>query len=78
MEKISQTISTLEIAEMMSTRHSRILRKLEGHELKGKHIKGIIEILNDNKIIAVDYFIKSTYSGAMNVTEDGSGYYWER
>lgn len=77
MEKINQTISTIEIAEMMSTRHSRILRKLEGHELKGKHIKGIIEILNDNKIVvAVD--IQTTDSGAMIVTEDGSGYYWER
>lgn len=58
---ISPTITTLEICEMMNMRHDRILRKLEGQELKGKHVKGIIEILNDNQMVAVDYFIKSTY-----------------
>ena len=58
---ISPTITTLEICEMMNMRHDRILRKLEGQELKGKHVKGIIEILNDNKMVAVDYFIKSVY-----------------
>lgn len=58
---ISPTITTLEICEMMNMRHDRILRKLEGQELKGKHVKGIIEILNDNQMVAVDYFIKSVY-----------------
>lgn len=66
---ISPTITTLEICEMMNMRHDRILRKLEGQELKGKHVKGIIEILNDNKIVAVDYFIKSTYT-ALNGKEN--------
>ena len=61
MKEIEQTITTLEICEMMNTKHNSILRKLEGREIKGKHIKGIIEILNDNKMVAVDYFIKSTY-----------------
>lgn len=58
---ISPTITTLEICEMMNMRHDRILRKLEGQELKGKHVKGIIEILNDNQMVAIDYFIKSVY-----------------
>lgn len=34
------TISTLDIADMMETSHSKILRKLEGRTEKGKHIKG--------------------------------------
>lgn len=53
-----QTITTLEIAEMMEIKHWQILRKLDGT----KTVKGIIQILNDNKIVVVDYFIKSTYT----------------
>ena len=61
MKEIEQTITTLEICEMMNTKHNSILRKLEGREIKGKHVKGIIEILNDNQMVAIDYFIKSVY-----------------
>lgn len=63
MNKITKeaTITTLEIAEMMETEHWKILRKLEGQEKEGKHIKGYVEILNDNNIVVVDYFIKSSY-----------------
>lgn len=52
-----QTITTLEIAEMMETEHWKILRKLEGD----KKLIGILEILNDNNFVVVDYFIKSSY-----------------
>ena len=58
------TITTLEIAEMMGIEHWQVLRKLEGQEKGGKHRKGYIEILNDNNIVVVDYFIKSLYADA--------------
>lgn len=56
-----QTITTLEIAEMMEMEHWKVLRKLEGQEKEGKHIKGYMEILNDNNIVVVDYFEKTSY-----------------
>lgn len=59
-----RTITTLEIAEMMEVEHWQVLRKLEGQEREGKHIKGYVEILNDNNIVVVDYFIKSSYVDA--------------
>lgn len=34
MNQIEQTITTLEIAEMMGMRHDRVLRKLEGSRRK--------------------------------------------
>ena len=52
-----KTITTLEIAEMMEMEHWQILRKLDGT----KDGKGIIQILNDNKIVVADYFIQSSY-----------------
>lgn len=58
MNQIEQTITTLEIAEMLEVKHWQILRKLDGTE----KTKGVIQILNDNKIVAVDYFIKSSYT----------------
>lgn len=45
MVEITQTITTLEIADMLNMRHGNILRKLEGWELKEKHIKGIVILL---------------------------------
>lgn len=57
MNKLEQTITTLDIAEMMNMKHWQILRKLEGTE----KTKGIIEILGNNNIVVTDYFIKSTY-----------------
>lgn len=60
-----QTITTLEIAEMMKVEHWEILRKLEGRTKKdGSHSKGYIEILNDNHLVVADYFIKSSYVDA--------------
>lgn len=57
------TIITLEIAEMMgrtlaSAKETRGIKKGE------KHSKGFTEILNDNNIVVVDYFIKSLYVDA--------------
>lgn len=59
-----QTITTLEIAEMMELDHWQVLRKLEGREDNGKHIKGYIEIINDNHLVADDYFRKASYLDA--------------
>lgn len=53
-----QTISSLEVAEMLETEHWKILRKLDGSDEKQK---GIIEILTDNNFVVSDYFIESTY-----------------
>lgn len=59
-----KTISTLEVAEMMEVEHKLILRKLDGRENKGKHIKGYIEILTENQMVPSDYFIPSIYKDA--------------
>lgn len=61
-----KTITTLEIAEMMETEHWKILRKLDGQEKDGKHIKGYVEILGDNEIVVTDFFIKSSYRTEQN------------
>lgn len=59
------TITTLEVAEMMEVEHWELLRKLDGRTKKdGSHSKGYIEILNDNHLAVVDYFIKSSYLDA--------------
>ncbi|HCP7141167.1 TPA: phage antirepressor KilAC domain-containing protein, partial [Clostridioides difficile] len=42
--------------------HWEVLRKLEGTE----KTKGIIDILNDNNFVVVDYFIKSAYLDLKN------------
>lgn len=61
----SATITTLEVAEMMEVEHWEILRKLDGRTKKdGSHAKGYIEVLNDNHLVAADYFIKSSYLDA--------------
>lgn len=54
------TLDSREIAEMMNMKHYQILEKLEGT----KTVKGIIPILNNHKIMVVDYFIKSSYTDA--------------
>lgn len=57
---IEQTITTLEIAEMMGVEHYKVLRKLEGDT----RTKGIIKILADSKIGVSDYFQESRYVDA--------------
>lgn len=58
----NNTITTLEVAEMMEINHWEVLRKLEGNDKS----KGIIPILTDNNFVVSDYFLESTY-------KDGSG-----
>ena len=57
---IKNTLSSLEVAEMLETKHCEILKKLDG----AKDRKGIIEILNHHQMSVVDYFIESTYKDA--------------
>ena len=86
MKELDQMLTTIDIAEMMGMRHDRILRKLEGQDVNGKHIEGIIEVINGLKIGDVNdtylgadnYFIKSSYIDAKgekrpcyNVTRKG-------
>lgn len=61
-----KTITTLEIAEMMELPHWQILRKLDGQEKDGEHVKGIMEILGDNNIVVTNYFISSSYLTEQN------------
>lgn len=55
----TRTIDSREVAEMMETKHYKILEKLEG--TKDGKTKGIIPILTDHEIVVSDYFIESTY-----------------
>lgn len=64
MNLIQQTISTVEIADMLETAHRNVIRKLEGQETKKGHIKGIIEILTEANLGVSDYFVLSTYKDA--------------
>ena len=57
---LEQTITTLEIAEMMEVQHKEILRKLEGRSGR----KGYIQILNESHLAPVDYFQESSYVDA--------------
>lgn len=65
-ENNTNTITTVEIAEMMELEHWQILRKLEGTKNQDGSTKqvGIIQILTNNKIVVSDYFIPSTYKDA--------------
>lgn len=54
------TLTTLEVAEMMETEHSRVIRKLEG----SKDRKGFIQILAEAQMGVSDYFIPSAYKDA--------------
>lgn len=56
-ENNTNTITTVEVAEMMETEHSKLLRKLEGDGTR----KGIIPILSEAHLGVADYFKESTY-----------------
>lgn len=56
-ELTKKTITTLEVAEMMETEHSKIIRKLEG----SKDRKGFLQILTEAQMGVSDYFIPATY-----------------
>ncbi len=58
-----QTITTLEVAEMMELPHYEILRKLEGTKNPDGTAKqiGIIPVLTEGNFPVSDYFIMSSY-----------------
>ena len=56
------TITTIEIAEMLGMKHYKILEKLDG--TKDGKTKGIIDILTHHDFVVSDYFIPSTYKDA--------------
>lgn len=61
--KNENTITTREVADMLGTRHSDVLVKLEG-QMKPDgtvKIKGIIPVLTEWNFPLSDYFIESTY-----------------
>lgn len=58
--KNNNTITTLEIAEMMELSHAKVIRKLEGDK---SHI-GIIPVLTEAQMGVSDYFIQSSYIDA--------------
>lgn len=58
MERLEQTITTVEIAEIMEVSHKEILRKLEGASDR----KGYIQIFAENQMALSDYFLESTYA----------------
>ena len=61
-----QTITTLEIAEMMEVEHKEILKKLEGTTKPDGSVKqiGIIPVLTRGNFPLSDYFTLSTYKDA--------------
>lgn len=63
-----QTITTLEIAEMMEIPHYEILKKLDGTTNSAGSVKqiGIIPVLADGNFPVTDYFVKSTYITGQN------------
>lgn len=65
-ESGDRTITTMEIAEMMDVAHWQVLRKLDGRESKGKHIKGYVDILADNQMVVSDFFVPATYLSEQN------------
>lgn len=63
-----QTITTLEIAEMMEVPHYEVLKKLDGTTNSDGSVKqaGIIPVLADGDFPVTDYFVKSTYITGQN------------
>lgn len=67
-ENNKNTITTLEIADMMELPHYEILKKLEGTTNPDGSVRqvGIIPTLGKEKIPVTNYFIKSTYTTSQN------------
>ena len=65
-ENNTNTITTLEIAEMMEVEHKEILKKLEGTTKPDGSVKqiGIIPVLTRGNFPLSDYFTLSTYKDA--------------
>ncbi|RDU23183.1 Rha family transcriptional regulator [Anaerosacchariphilus polymeriproducens] len=64
MKQLEQTITSLEVAEMMEIKHYQVLEKLEGT----KNAKGIIPTMTNHKIMVSDYFQESTYKDTSGKT----------
>lgn len=45
MHDLERILTTVDIAEMMGVSHKNILQKLEGRNIKGNHIEGVIEVI---------------------------------
>lgn len=58
----NNTITTMEIAEMLNMKHYKVLEKLEG--TKDGKTKGIIGVLSAHDFVVADYFIRSSYLDA--------------
>ena len=58
---VTQTLSSMEVSEMMNMAHKNILRKIEGRDENGKHIDGALDIISQAQLEPSDYFIKSFY-----------------
>lgn len=57
-------LTTVDIVEMMEMNHKNILSKIEGREIDGKSIKGVIDILNELHLEPVN----DTYLGGHIIT----------
>lgn len=66
MHDLERILTTVDIAEMMGVSHKNILQKLEGRNIKGNHIEGVIEVIGELNLQPSDYFIKSTYVSKQN------------
>lgn len=66
--KIEQTISSREVAEMMGKEHWEVLKMLEGYKppkgSKSRKVVGIIPTLTDHNVVVSDYFLESSYKDA--------------
>lgn len=60
LQNIKSTLSSLEIAEMLETEHSKLIRKLEG----GRDRKGYIQIMTEAQMGVSDFFIQDTHRDA--------------
>lgn len=58
--KIEQTISSREVAEMTARRHGQVLKMIEG----GAGEVGIIKVLTEHDFVLSDYFVASSYKDA--------------
>lgn len=59
--KTQKCISTVEISKMLEIEHYVLLRKLDGRKVKGKNVKGYIEILSADQMVVSDFFIPGSY-----------------
>lgn len=66
--RIVQTVSSREVAEMMGKEHWEVLKMLEGYKppkgSKSRKVVGIIPTLTDHNVVVSDYFLESSYKDA--------------